>query len=315
MSIFQRILVAIDDEGLATGAIARGLELADAFASDLRFVHAVEVPAAQWPNVDEATLAALHADALARSREAALEILHRLQRDSSFGERAVEDLLEVRPGHAAEVILRAASDHASDLLLLGPHASRSVFDFGSTARALLSKAPIPVWTEVGAVDPVKRILVPLDFSEHSRRALDTARELAERTRASITLLHCHAAPLPIQGDVAEAGTDDVVEAGLELARQELARWVEEYDGRSVPCGSALAEGTAHERILEHAADHDLVVMGTHGRTGLSRFVLGSTAYSVLKSAEQAVLVVPDVERSWLLGSPRAADAGVRVSFG
>jgi nucleotide-binding universal stress UspA family protein len=212
-------------------------------------------------------------------------------------------VLRVTPGPPARVLLERAAEFQADLVVLGPHSKASFFDFGSTARAVLSRTVTPVWSQLGAVEPVTSILVPVDFSAHSREALNHARALAERLHASVRVLHCYEPPtFAFDGTFDGAsGPTYVVEQDRGAAEEELVRWMEDVDWGPVEAQSSFVEGAPARRIAQHAAAHDLVVMGTHGRTGLTRFVLGSVTYAVLRRSPVPVLAIPSPSREWLLG--------------
>jgi len=300
--IFQRILVGVDAEGLARAAVVRGYDLARELESELELVHAVEVPPPLWPGIGEEQLSEMHAAVIDASRQRTLQALDEALQEP-FPDVDPEASLEVVPGKPARVLLQRAEEREVDLLVLGPHGQRATFDFGSTARAVLARAACPVWNQLGPVQSVERILVPVDFSEQSRDAAGLAARLARRLGASLTVLHGHQ-PMPLANpEVAEAFPDpgEILDQAREAAERELAGWVEELEGDAPRVRPLLVEEAPAQTIRREAENHDLVVMGTHGRTGLSRFLLGSVAYAVLKHAEKPVLVVPRVERSWQLG--------------
>lgn len=137
--------------------------------------------------------------------------------------------------------------------------------------------------------PFRRILCPVDFSAGSRAALELAADLARRDRALLTVLHVTRSRWP--------GDQGLVVPGPEPEREEiemLARWVadaERLAGGTV--SSVLLSAPAPGAILGFARDDatDLIVMATHGRTGIRRQVLGSVAEAVLRAAPCPVLVV------------------------
>src|SRR5512144_146786 len=119
--------------------------------------------------------------------------------------------------------------------------------------------------------PIKRILAPTDFSPAGARALDEAMELARTLGASVTLFHAYQLPQPIP-DAGVAYGADVIDA-LDLAsRDQLDRLRDELRrtyGAATPIDTRVALGVAHEEIVAEArrGAYELVVMGTHGRTG------------------------------------------------
>ena len=147
------------------------------------------------------------------------------------------------------------------------------------------------------MDLVHRILVPVDFSDCSRRALAHAVELAGRIGAAVDVLHVRTvsigwawAPFDVVAfDSSRELLADAVGAG-----HTLTQWVEETARHSpVPVRGRIERGDPLDAILDVAARdcYDLIVMGTHGRTGMSLLLLGSITRRVIKRAPCPVLTV------------------------
>lgn len=148
---------------------------------------------------------------------------------------------------------------------------------------------------------VKRILVPIDFSECSKKALRYGLELAKLHSAAITLLYV--VPNPSYGAIEYGGIDY---AGLEAqmredGRKELAVLVtNELRGR-VKADAEIRTGSAGVEIVEVAKQlpADLIVVSTRGRTGLKHILLGSVAEHVVRHAPCPVLVVREKEHDFI----------------
>jgi len=306
---FDRILVGVD--GQSNHAVLRAASLAHRLGSQLEMVHAVEVPHFMWPGLDPDELSAIHAKALVHARTELLKTLDPILH-AAEGEWNLDEQLTVFPGPAAKVLLRRAVEFGADLIILGPHAKQSLFDFGSTARAVLSQTGCPIWTQTNAVEPIKQILVPVDFSQNSLRALESAKQLASRFEASLRVLHCYSPPVFAFAGTAELAPEPVyvIENERQAAKDELEKLMNSFEWDGIEADSTFAEGEAATQTIEKSSGADLIVIGTHGRTGLSRFLVGSVAYSVLKQAEIPVLAIPDPDRYWQLGE---GDAKARTS--
>ena len=147
---------------------------------------------------------------------------------------------------------------------------------------------------------IKRILCPVDLSEVSRHAMDHAGALARWYEAEIAALHVFTVPLPY------APTPGMAEAYPPLPPpqpEEIAEGVRRFYGFSEDQNPRVkmivAEGTPSKEIVRHAETlpADLLVMGTHGRSGFERLFLGSVTEKVLRSTDVPVLSVPPpVER-------------------
>ncbi len=144
--------------------------------------------------------------------------------------------------------------------------------------------------------PFKKILVPVDFSKYSSRALEVACELARSFAAPLTLLHAYAIPTyPLPEGYVLASPETVAEL-LDKTQQAMNA----TKARALELGApavevVVAEGPPFAEIVRTAAEqgHDLIVMGTHGRTGLAHALLGSVAEKVVRKAPCAVLTVRD----------------------
>lgn len=141
---------------------------------------------------------------------------------------------------------------------------------------------------------IQRILVPVDFSSCSRAALDRALSLAEQLGARITVLHVADVGV-IGSDLrvnSERGASTVGELAIGTARDELENFLGGFS--QAPRDSIevkMAAGRPRERILEEAEQgkYDLLVMGTHGRTGRAHSLAGSVTESVVRMAPCPVL--------------------------
>ncbi len=141
----------------------------------------------------------------------------------------------------------------------------------------------------------KHILVPLDSSELAELALEDAFSLAALNQAQVTLLHV--VP-PIESVLAaETGHPIFIDQKWDSHKALALRYLKGICGRmqcpDVKVNIAIEMGLAAEHIIEYAQEHpiDLIVMATHGRSGLQRWVYGSVADKVLRGAHVPVLLV------------------------
>jgi nucleotide-binding universal stress UspA family protein len=136
----------------------------------------------------------------------------------------------------------------------------------------------------------ERILVPTDGSAASEGAVEHAVDLAKQYDATI-----HALYVVDSGSYTslEAGSDIVLEALKDEGKTAVGHVVDAAEEAGVDVESRVQTGTAHRTILDYAEaeDCDLVVMGTHGRTGLNRYLLGSVTERVVRSSDVPVLTV------------------------
>ena len=153
----------------------------------------------------------------------------------------------------------------------------------------------------------KTILVPTDFSDPAEEALDYAILLAEKNGAKITVMHAYEVPsmgFPVGALLTSA---DVVGQLRTAALAALEAVIGKRRSRGVELVPQVALGDPRESIHAVAKDigAELIVMGTHGRRGLSRALLGSTAEYVVRTAECPVLTVRSPAAAGKVESPRA----------
>ncbi|MGH7296698.1 MAG: universal stress protein [Polyangiaceae bacterium] len=145
-----------------------------------------------------------------------------------------------------------------------------------------------------SADPIQHILVPHDFSETAEHALEYALALASRLGAKVTILHTYEV---VSYGYAEgiAFTADMVRELERAARATLEGVAVRARRKGVEVGVELRQGSPWVEILAFAEQSrpDLIVMGTHGRKGFTRMLLGSVTDRVLRAAPCPVLAVRD----------------------
>jgi nucleotide-binding universal stress UspA family protein len=140
---------------------------------------------------------------------------------------------------------------------------------------------------------LRRFLVPTDFTETSDRALDWAIDLAARVGASVTVMHAYEIPVLGFPDGALIATPEIATRISDAARSALDRTLERWKGRGVPLDAVLRDGVPYEEVntLAEAIKADLIIIGTHGRRGLARALLGSVAENVIRTATRPVVTI------------------------
>ena len=207
------------------------------------------------------------------------------------------DLVQlVREGEASDVILRVAEELGADLIALGTHGRTGLQRLlaGSVAEAVLRKAKCPVLAlrsaELGArvTQDIRGILHATDHSEECRGALLVARGLARDLGVRLVILH-----VTLPAETLPGVLPYVVDLRQEHAALEALRAQVEGPDLKAPVEVMLRRGNVDIEIRTAArqAECDLIVMGTHGRTGLRRLLMGSVAEAVLRGADCPVLAV------------------------
>jgi len=143
------------------------------------------------------------------------------------------------------------------------------------------------------MSPFKQILVPVDFTDHSIAALDTAVELARAFDSKLHLLHCY----PIQpGGISPYGIAIPSSYFAEIqaaAAKHLAEWQKEHVPADIRVDAQTSSNTPSESIVEKANEigADLIVMGTRGLSGIKHVLLGSVAERTIRFAPCPVMTV------------------------
>ncbi len=140
----------------------------------------------------------------------------------------------------------------------------------------------------------KLILVPTDFSAPAAHALRYASSLAERLGARLLVVHADPFMVPIDFTAAAAGTFEIVrDSMIEEAREQLEGHAEQCISRGVPYDTRVLVGMPVDAVVDQVreAGADLVIMGTHGRTGVRRFLMGSVTEAVVRVAPVPVITI------------------------
>ncbi|WP_144900991.1 universal stress protein [Halobellus captivus] len=273
----DRVLVPIDGSDGASAALDHAISIAAATDAEILLLAVVDpygLSTVTERKEVEAELEDLVTDAAARVQDAGVDV-----------STAVE------AGFPHEEILHVVEDHAVDLIAMGTHGRRGLgrFVLGSVAEKVVRLSPVPVLTvrtEATGQRPYRDIVIPTDGSDAAAPAERWGVDLAEEFGAEL-----HALSVVPEGPVRSSETVDAYE---EMARAALDRVAARGASFAVDVSETIEYGVPHRVIVDRCkdTDADLVVLGTHGRTGVERFVLGSVAEKVVRLSETPVLVVP-----------------------
>ncbi len=139
------------------------------------------------------------------------------------------------------------------------------------------------------VNVYERVLFPTDGSDGAEAATEHALELARRFDAPLHVLYVVDVTVAHASDAYSGPTLDALTASGENVVEAVRERAEEA---GIDTATTVTEGTPARTIVETAEDGDVVVMGTHGRTGLDRYLLGSTTEKAVRTADVPVVTVP-----------------------
>lgn len=272
--MISRLLVASDLSTRAARAVDRGLEIGGRFNAALKVLSVI----------DEDLPLPIRDRRVAETDD----VLHQTLKDRP----APPDVtIRVDTGTDHATIVEHASAWPADMIMLGTHRDRPVLDLfvGTTVERVLRRGDRPVLVVKNpTVGPYQRVLVAVDFSVYSRRALRFAVDLAPA--AEVRAIHAY--DLPFSG---QAGPIAAVERAqwlsTEILEQLEALVTATVGPDRVEC--ALRIGEVMPVITQEVAawTPDLLVVGTHGRTGAPHALLGSVAERCLKDPQTDILAV------------------------
>ncbi len=219
----------------------------------------------------------------------------------------------------SDAIVDFASENGYDMVVMGARGSHNNSLFkGSTAEKVIRNSKVPVLTVQGDLPPngVNRVLVPSDYSDLSVESLKYALCMATSLEAEITILHVlELYGTSVENEKREEGLSEtesvrkklitkfekylkdnkIGNSSWNLEQHSDQHWLVQQEGgnRKVKFNTVVLKGiSAHYEIVDFASDDtDMIVMATHGRSGLSHLFLGSTTEKVIMSSEIPVLTI------------------------
>jgi nucleotide-binding universal stress UspA family protein len=298
MLTIKRILYPTDFSECAGHALPHTLHLAETYGAEIHLLHALVMHEAdpvtlshRLPDVED-LYKVLEEHAETQMRSAVEE-----HGGAGFSVKSVQ----VRAISAANAILDYAAENEVDLVVMGTHGRRGLrrLLLGSVTEEVVRLAPCPVLTvpergDGASPGHVERIVVPVDFSEHAELALSYAMHLAEAYGAQLDVLHVvdevvypdfYPPIVPSGGSITEELRDQ--------ALQKMKGLLSAFEGAEAKAAVHVRAGRAAPEIADFAEDQaaDLLVIASHGLTGISHVLLGSVTEMLIRRAPCPVLTV------------------------
>lgn len=284
--MFDTILVPTDGSDAAETAMEIALTLAQRFDASIHAISVVDLGEVPADVESEAS------EELVPAGEAALQTFE--DRGAAVAIATTTAVIDTtEPVHRA--IIEYAEDHEVGLIVMATQ-GRTGLDrlvLGTVADRTLRVSPVPVLTvhEDSVLDPeFETILVPTDGSDAANTAADTAIALAAVTDAALHVIHV-VDLTTVSAEYGTAGVLDALEDAGQHAVDSVLDRANDASLRSVQ--ASVISGSPARSILDYAEDReiDLVVMGTLGRTGLERYLLGSVTEKLVRHSKVPVLTV------------------------
>lgn len=287
--MFKKVLCPIDFSPGSQRAMQLAARVAKADGAELVLAHAWYVPpiayAGEYP---------LPADAMQLMREDAERGLADAAREATLlgGARVETKLLSGVPWAQ---IVETLQDPSFDLVVMGTHGRSALARvlLGSVTEKVVRHAPCSVLTTRadGELADFAHVVCAVDFSDSSRHAAELAAQLAARAAGKLTLVHVIELPVTYRVDAIAADlAADVDKRSTHL----LEAWASDLRTKAgVPVATTIklgAPGASLLGVLDREPTASLVVVGSHGRTGIKRALLGSVAEKIVRHASCPVLV-------------------------
>ena len=306
MDPIRSIIVPSDFSPLSEAAAARAAMLARVDGASVHVIHAVGMPL--FVNPYEY---AMPADLWENLRRAAQERLEQTRKAIEAQGISNVTALALDSLDPVAAISHSVRTYRADLVVMGTHGRRGVQHafLGSVTEHALRTLDVPILAvkedAEAAAKPIAKIVLAVDFSPHSDRAVELAGSLAARLSASVQVIHVLDLPIDFDPYLSTAGVE--LERGLEA---HVSRGLEEIRKRleqhPIRVETSFRRGHPDVVIADVArrSGCQLIVMGTRGRTGLAHVLLGSVAERTMRTAPCSVLCVKAPE-----GVARTISAG------
>jgi nucleotide-binding universal stress UspA family protein len=299
--MFNKILVPLDGSTIAEQAIAPAMALAKAIEGKVILLRSLIPVYATMPVVAYEYAWAWSDNGPEVDRQESRRYLETVEQ--SCQQAGVSLQTAVREGDAASVIVDMASEEKVDLIVMSAHGQAGVRPWllGSVTERVLHGAHCPVLL-VRSPDPISRIAITLDGSTLAESALGPGLELAAKLGARVTLLRVNepiatpARPGPAKGNGRGNNSTPTPRLPLHL-RDSCEAYLEEvvaaYNLTSPAVQTAVIDGPAVDSILEFAKLYgiNLLVMSTHGRSGLRRWLYGSVTAKIMRGTSASMLII------------------------
>jgi nucleotide-binding universal stress UspA family protein len=299
--MFKKILVPLDGSKLAERALHSAITLAQHAGGEVILLsipvlkHLFVVDGAAYGML-------LPNDSLVNSRKELTEYLEAVKEKLPYNDFALHT--RVVDGDEASVIVETAVTENVDLIIMSTHGYSGLtrWMLGSVTEKVLRSTPCPVMA-VRSGAPIANILITLDGSELAEHSLSPGLEMARLVDGKATLLRVEHGLGPHISTFGQfhqpipetlANEDDFTRQLYQAAKVYLQNLVDKHKRTGLSIEKAVIFAPAANGILDFAEDQaiDLIVMTTHGRTGLAHWVYGSVTEKVMRGAHCAVLIIP-----------------------
>lgn len=302
MSKIKKILMPTDFSENANQALRYGARMADLFDAELTLFHVISI-------YEEDPYDQKHKFPDLKAFNAKLEVsaMSKMETYAPHLENIKVQQATARSISPADEVLKFARENDFDLIVMGTHGRSAITHFllGSVAENVVRHATCPVITvsheedEMFDYPEINKIVVPLDFSEHSYAALPFVANFAKSFGAEVHFVHI--VDQRIHPAYYVMGEQSILQIFPDIMKKSDAK-LREFASDALPSNIKVAtsvrEGSPHSEIIKYANKEKagLIMMATHGLSGLEKLLIGSTAEKVVRKASCPVFTVkPETE--------------------
>lgn len=302
----KKILYPTDFSRCADQVFYRALYLAKKYQAELHLLHVIVLhdddphnPAYHFPDIEE-----VH-EKLKQLADDRMDTVMTSHQTDSVKIKKIKD----RGIAPAPSILEYAHKKSIDLIIMGTHGRRGLghLFLGSVSEEVVRLAECPVLTiheqkEPAALEALGSVLVPIDFSDCALYALTYAKEIAAVFETRLQLLHVVEESIhPAFYVTGKSSIFELIPDIKDKSEQQMRQLLKKSKGPDVKADFHVVEGNASQEIIKFAKSHSsgLIVIATHGLTGLKHLLLGSVAEKVVRMATCPVLTVKPFGKSLL----------------
>ncbi len=269
---FQKILLPVDVNTDPAKQLDAAIKMAHTYKSEIILMYVV-------PD------GGLHEEIAQIIKKAVTESLNEIRNTLTNHKIKVQEPI-IAFGNVVESIIQKSNSEGIDLLLLGARnkKTREKYKLGVISEQIIRASDIPVYVvSNNSKDAFDNILCPVDFSEPSKRALQKGMLWAQKYNAKLRIITIYE-PLTYVSKRIDIDLEQENANRLKSIKKDMQTFLGEFDLSGIKHTVEIKNGKIEEKILHAIKKHqvDLLIMGTHGRTGLSRFFMGSVTQKVIR---------------------------------
>jgi len=283
----KKILLPVDLSKITPFTTCRAVFLSKVFNSKVILYHVIETSGDETLPGEVSNMLKVYVEDLIKGRISDLKAI-----ESDFKSENIPYKVIAEQGKAYEEIIKVQEKMSPDIVMIGNSRKIKKILLGSNADRIIRYSTKPVWVcKNKTCSKIKEILIPIDFSEFSETAMEWGISLAKTFDAKLTLVHV-VKPYITNSNYLQLIREKKISL-REYSHLEMDKFLFKYDVSGLKYTVKILMGEPSKKIKQMALKikPQLIIMGTHGRAGISHFFLGSVTEKVLEEICCDVLVV------------------------